>query len=106
LSRDGLRQTPEDVEIEIRVVPRAKRDEITGWDDSGRLKIRVAAPPVEGAANEAVRKLVAARLGVSARQVTISRGETSRQKTLAIRGVLLGDVEKALEFGPRHGASS
>ncbi len=69
--------------VEVRVVPRARRDEIAGERD-GRLLVRTTAPPVDGAANDAVRRLVADHFGVKNRQVTLVRGERSRDKVLRI----------------------
>jgi hypothetical protein len=51
------------------------------------LKVQLTAPPVEGAANEALRLFVARALGVGRGAVSIVRGETSRQKTIRIEGV-------------------
>jgi uncharacterized protein len=81
------------VDIEVRVVPRARRDEIAGERD-GRLLVRVAAPPVEGKANAAVVKLLAKALGVPKSRVTIARGEASRDKTVRVEGVGAGAVER------------
>lgn len=69
--------------VEVRVVPRARRDEIAGERD-GRLLVRTTAPPVDGAANDAVRRLVADHFGVKAGQVALVRGERSRDKVLRI----------------------
>jgi uncharacterized protein len=73
------------IKLEVRVIPRAGRDEIAGRRE-GVLQVRVKAPPVEGRANEALRKLIAKRAGVPKSQVTIVRGERSRRKLLAIEG--------------------
>ena len=80
-------------DIEVRVVPRAKRNEIGGERD-GRLLVRVAAPPVEGRANAAVVKLLSKALGVPRSAVTIARGETSRDKTISVEGVDEGALER------------
>lgn len=77
-------------DVAIRVIPRARRDEVAGERD-GRVLLRVTAPPVDGAANAAVRKLVAKRAGVPASRVEIVRGETSRDKVVRVDGV--GDAE-------------
>ena len=70
----------------IRVQPRASRDEIGGvWQ--GGLKIRLTAPPVDDRANEALRRLLAARLKVPLAAVRIAAGERSRNKRVEIRGV-------------------
>lgn len=69
--------------IEIRVIPRARRNEI-GGERQGRLVVRTTAPPADGAANKAVIELVAAHLGVPRRRVTIVSGAHARDKTLQI----------------------
>ena len=70
----------------VRVQPRASRDEIDGvWQ--GGLKIRLTAPPVDDRANEALRRLLAARLKVPLAAVRIAAGERSRNKRVEIRGV-------------------
>jgi uncharacterized protein (TIGR00251 family) len=69
--------------LEVRVIPRAKRDEV-GGERGGALLVRTTAAPVDGKANAAVCKQVAAHLGVSARQVSIESGHRSRHKVLRI----------------------
>jgi uncharacterized protein YggU (UPF0235/DUF167 family) len=69
--------------LEIRVIPRAKRDEV-GGERGGRLIVRTTAAPVDDQANAAVRKLVAAHLGVPLRRVEIVSGHHSRDKVLSI----------------------
>ena len=66
--------------------PRASKNELVGLHD-GCLKLRITAPPVEGAANEAVVRLVAESLGIPRRQVRLVTGSTGRRKILEIDGV-------------------
>ena len=66
--------------IAVRVTARASRDDIVGFDDTGVLRVRVTAPPVDGAANEAVAKLLARALGLAPREVMLARGERARLK--------------------------
>jgi uncharacterized protein YggU (UPF0235/DUF167 family) len=70
--------------IEVRVIPRAKRDEV-GGERAGRLLVRTTAAPVDDRANAAVCRLVADHLGISERHVTIESGHRSRDKVLRIR---------------------
>ena len=74
------------VSFAVRVQPRASRDEIVGEYQDG-LKIRLTAPPVDDRANEALRKLLAARLKVPLAAVRIASGERSRNKRVEINGV-------------------
>ena len=73
-------------EIAVRVIPRARRDEIAGERD-GRVLVRLTAPPVEGAANAALCRLVARRARVPARSVSIVRGHSSRDKVIQVDGI-------------------
>ena len=74
------------VRIEVHVQPRASRTELAGLH-GGRLKIRLAAPPVDGAANAALVEFVAEKLGVAKSRVRVVAGATSRQKVVEIDGV-------------------
>jgi len=78
-------ERPDSAEIVVRVIPRAKKTEITGERD-GALVVRVAAPPVEGAANEALIDLFSSRLRVPRRAIRIVSGEHGRLKRIAIAG--------------------
>jgi uncharacterized protein (TIGR00251 family) len=79
------------VSFAVRVQPRARRDEIAGeWQDA--LKIRLIAPPVDDRANEALRRLLAARLKVPLSAVRIASGERSRTKRVEIQGVTATQV--------------
>ncbi len=62
----------------------------------GRLVIRVTAPPAEGKANEAVRRLIAKRLGVPSSRVRIVRGSRGRDKTLSIEDMDPGALAREL----------
>ncbi len=71
--------------IEVKVTPRASRDEIAGMRD-GVLGVRVTAAPVDDAANRAVVKLIAKRAGVARSRVRIARGARGRRKRIEIEG--------------------
>lgn len=71
--------------LTLHVQPGAKRSEIAGLHGDA-LKIRLAAPPVEGRANEALLKFIAALFGVPLRQVELRQGGQSRHKVIAITG--------------------
>ncbi len=73
------------VRVGVHVQPRASRSEIVGLHGAA-LKVRLQAPPVDGAANEALVKLLADRLGVPRRSVHVVAGATSRAKTVEIEG--------------------
>lgn len=69
----------------VRVVPRASRSEVAGEHD-GTLRVRVAAPPVEGAANEELIRTLARAFGVPPRSVEITRGHGSKLKQVRVSG--------------------
>ncbi|HEU4479627.1 MAG TPA: DUF167 domain-containing protein, partial [Pyrinomonadaceae bacterium] len=70
----------------VRVVPRASRSEIAG-EHEGALRVRLAAPPVDGAANEELIRILARALSVSRTSVAIIAGPTSRLKRVVINGI-------------------
>lgn len=70
----------------VRVVPRASRSEISGEHD-GALRVRVAAPPVEGAANEELMRTLAKAFGVPVRDVLIVGGHASKLKLVQVKGI-------------------
>ena len=75
--------------LRVRLTPRGGRDRLDGWteiDGERVLRVRVAAPPVEGAANAALIALLAKALGLPKSAVRIAAGETSRLKTVEIAG--------------------
>jgi uncharacterized protein (TIGR00251 family) len=81
--------------IDVYVQPRASRTEVTGRHD-GCIRIRLAAPPVDGAANAALIEFVAERTRVARSAVRIVRGTTGRRKTVEVDGVPAAAVEAAL----------
>jgi uncharacterized protein (TIGR00251 family) len=83
----GWRSPRQDgVELRVRAVPGASRPGIAGLLGD-RLKIRVAEPPEEGRANAAIERLLADRLGIHPRDISIAAGHASRDKTVHVRGV-------------------
>ena len=83
--------------FEVRVTPRASRDQVAGFDAEGRLRVRLTAPPVEGAANDALIKLLAKALGVSRSRVKVAHGAASRNKLVEVLGVSDEDLHAALD---------
>jgi uncharacterized protein (TIGR00251 family) len=79
------------VRFAVHVQPRASRNEIVGEHD-GALRVRLAAPPVEGAANEALIELLAKALRVAKRDVRIVTGAASRRKVVEVDGVNAAQV--------------
>lgn len=88
---------PGGVRFPVRVQPRASRTEVAGTQQ-GALKVRLQAPPVDGAANEALVDFLAESLGVPRRQVRIVSGATARTKVVEVTGVDVDAVTR-LEAG-------
>ncbi len=81
--------------VEVRVVPRAGRTALAGAR-GGALLVRLAAAPVEGAANEALIELIAGALGVPKRQVVVVAGARSRAKRVVVHGLTAEAAARAL----------
>jgi uncharacterized protein (TIGR00251 family) len=79
----------------VQVVPRASRSEIVG-EHNGALRIRIAAPPVEGAANEELIRTLSRAFGVKRGAVVIETGQASKKKQIRIIGVTPADLQKLL----------
>jgi uncharacterized protein len=87
----AVRPVARGVRFDVRVQPRASRSEIAG-EQEGALRVRVAAPPVDGAANEALVEMLAKLLHVAKRNVRIVAGLTSRRKVVEVDGVTAEQV--------------
>jgi hypothetical protein len=83
------------VTLGVRIQPRASKNGMTRLAD-GTLKIRLTAPPVDGAANEALVRFLAEAFSVSRCQVEILSGHRGRQKIIRVSGVNPGDIDRLL----------
>lgn len=81
--------------LKLRVVPNARRSEVVG-EYGEAIKLKVAAPAVDGKANEALLEYVADQLGVSRRALELVSGEKSRDKAIAIEGLDLSEARSRL----------
>ena len=81
--------------LRVRLTPRGGRDAVAGFRD-GILHLRVAAPPVDGAANKALLELVARSLDVPRTSVRLVAGATARIKTLEVDGLAESDIASRL----------
>ncbi len=84
------------VRFEVYIQPRASKTELAGMH-GGVIKIRVAAPPVENAANRALIDFIAQRLGVAKRCVRVVSGGTNRRKVLEVDSVSAEFIAATLE---------
>ena len=83
------------IRLQVLVQPRASRDEIVGVH-SNHLKIRLSAPPVEGAANKALTRLLSKKLKIPASSIEIKKGQKGRQKLVEIEGGNLDEIKSLL----------
>lgn len=81
--------------IRIRVTPKASRNEVIGIVE-GCLRIRIQAPPVEGAANEKARDFLAELLGLPRRDVELEKGQTNRVKVFKIAGLEVAEIRNRI----------
>ncbi len=86
----------EPVTLSIRIQPRASKNEIVMMA-SGGLKIRLTAPPVDGAANEALVKFLADTLSIPKSNIEIVSGHTSREKIVRVSGLCDAEVRRLLK---------
>ena len=83
--------------INVYVQPRANKTAVVGMHD-GCVKIRLAAPPVDGAANAALVEFVAKQVGIAKSRVRITAGLTSRRKTVEVEGITAEQLAGALSL--------
>lgn len=93
---DWYRRNADVITLTLHVQPGAKRSGIAGLHGEA-LKLRLAAPPIEGRANEALLKFIAELFGVPLRQVELRQGGQSRHKVVAVSGSAI-DPESLLEL--------
>jgi hypothetical protein len=89
------KQTFGSVTIAVRIQPRASKNGIMRMED-GSLKIRLTAPPVDGAANEALIAYLSEALAISKSSIEIVSGHTAREKRIRICGVNKEDIDRLL----------
>ena len=96
MSKGFLTPTKDGILLNLRVSPGAKRTSIEGPYGEYALKLRVAAPPVDGRANAEVERFLAQSLGVSRSEVAVIQGSSGRDKVVLVRGALARTVREAL----------
>lgn len=85
------------LQLEVFIQPQASKNEIIG-EHNGELKIKINAPPVDGAANEELIYFLAKKLKIPKRSVSISKGESSRHKTLVIEDLTIEELTHRLNL--------
>ena len=91
-----LKAHPEGTLLFVKAQPRASKNEI-GQAIGAELKIKVTAPPVDSAANQAIVEFLAEKLNCGKSSVSLIRGETSRHKTILLRGINTAKAEEIFE---------
>lgn len=94
---DAVEERSDGVLIRTRLQPKASKEEILG-EVQGRVRMRVASPPVEGAANEAAIRLLARTLRVAKSHVRLIRGERSREKDFLVSGIEVQAVKDKMHI--------
>lgn len=89
-----LQQTNEGILLKVKIIPKASRSEIVGWEN-GELKIRIAAIPEKGEANIELVRFLSKQLGIGKSKIELVKGQTSRHKCLCLKGVTLKEVSFA-----------
>lgn len=92
----NIQETEGEITVEIKVQPRASRNQIVG-EQEGILKIKLTAPPVEGEANQALVDYLAGVLSIPRRNVVLLKGESSRHKIIAIKGITKNEFLKKIQ---------
>ncbi|MDI6800603.1 MAG: DUF167 domain-containing protein [Thermodesulfovibrionales bacterium] len=82
-------KTDDGIIIEVKVIPRSSKNEIAG-SIGNAIKVKLTAPPVEGAANEQLIEFLSKKFGIRKSDVVIMKGETSRHKTIKLPIKLIG----------------
>jgi uncharacterized protein (TIGR00251 family) len=93
----NIQENKDSVVFDVRVIPRSSKSEIVG-EYNGALKVKIKGPPVDGAANEELIRLIAKELGVSHGAIEIVSGQTSKIKRLRVTtsdAAKVGDILKA-----------
>jgi hypothetical protein len=80
--------------LTVRVTPRARRTEIAGFLEDGILRIRIAAPPVEGKANAALVEFLAKVLSVRKNRIEVVAGDKSLDKIISVTDLSADDVQR------------
>lgn len=83
------------VRFEVHAKPRAKKSKVIG-ERGDAVEIALAAPPVDGAANEELVRFVAKVLEIRQRDIELVRGDTSREKLLSVTGLTAAEIESRL----------
>ena|SRR6188768_1572429 len=96
-SADWVRETPDGVSLDVKVIPRAGVTKVAGIRE-GRLLVRLAAAPVDGAANDALVAFLSEILKLPGRNIRVESGARSRIKRVRIAGTTVSQVSRELSL--------
>lgn len=96
MSNDLITPLKDGVQLNLRVSPGAKHTSIAGTNGDHAIRVKVAAPPVKGRANSEVERFLASLLGVPRSEVAVTRGPSSRDKVVLVRGLGEAEVSRLL----------
>lgn len=92
-----FRDSEQETTLSVKVIPRAKRNEVSGFLEDGTVKIRVTAPPIKGQANHALVEFLADTLGIPSSNLALVSGEKARLKRILITGLDKESVFRILQ---------
>ncbi len=95
-----LSETPKGILVRFQIQPKASNSEVVGAHGEGestRLKVRIAAPPVDGAANEELLRFLKKLTGVPSSRIHLLRGDTSKMKDVLFEGIAAEALAEKLE---------
>lgn len=104
MNDDVLREADGDLLVQVLAVPRASKSALAGVH-AGRLKVRVAAPPVDGAANEELVRFLARTLGVARSRVRLERGASSKRKSFRVSELPIREARERFLLSPEDDQS-
>jgi uncharacterized protein len=93
----SVKEGPEGITFQVRVLPRSSRNQVAGVSE-GVLKIKLTAPPVEGAANEMLIEFLSEKLKIPKSKISIVRGQSSKSKTVMASGIDAARLGKILSL--------
>jgi uncharacterized protein (TIGR00251 family) len=92
---DKFQQTNEGITFKVKVIPKSSRNEILAWEND-ELKVRLAAVPEKGEANDELVRFLAKILSIGSSNVILIRGDKSRHKMICVKGVPLAKIQEKL----------
>ena len=91
----SIKESPDGVTFSVRVLPRSSRNEVAGLAGDA-LKVKLTAPPVEGAANKLLVEFISEKLHVAKSRVTIVSGQSGRNKLVSVSGIRKDELLRLL----------